>query len=411
MASCTSTTSDPTLGLSAMPDQPLAQGSSLAGEQDAFINSSQAATPQASISDDSGDLPASVAFAPSDNPEDNQSGNPLAGMGSQTNGVPDLATATLTVPGVKSQPAQPPAQAAVADAQAASTPAAASETAPTTAQSATQTASASATLPGRTIENRIGSAHQSGDAVASATPAAQSNPQSSQQKRGFLSAFFAPSKANAAPNPIRETAHAPAVAQKTVTASASASAATPIQLASASAATEATSAVRNDGNSLPGVRSDTLFEITRKSGIDDDSDVDLHEGDESPVRVASAAGLARLAPNGLLKQTEAVDTACLKPALVRVLNSIEKHYGKKAVVTSGYRDPARNKRARGARNSLHMYCAAADIQVDGVSKLELAAYVRGMPGRGGVGTYCHTNSVHVDVGPERDWNWRCRRRK
>jgi uncharacterized protein YcbK (DUF882 family) len=33
-----------------------------------------------------------------------------------------------------------------------------------------------------------------------------------------------------------------------------------------------------------------------------------------------------------------------------------------------------------------------------------------MPGRGGVGTYCHTNSVHVDVGPERDWNWRCRRR-
>jgi len=27
-----------------------------------------------------------------------------------------------------------------------------------------------------------------------------------------------------------------------------------------------------------------------------------------------------------------------------------------------------------------------------------------------VGTYCHTESVHVDVGPERDWNWRCRRR-
>jgi uncharacterized protein YcbK (DUF882 family) len=31
-----------------------------------------------------------------------------------------------------------------------------------------------------------------------------------------------------------------------------------------------------------------------------------------------------------------------------------------------------------------------------------------MPGRGGVGTYCHTTSIHVDIGPERDWNWKCK---
>ncbi|TIL49575.1 MAG: DUF882 domain-containing protein, partial [Mesorhizobium sp.] len=54
---------------------------------------------------------------------------------------------------------------------------------------------------------------------------------------------------------------------------------------------------------------------------------------------------------------------------------------------------------------------AADIQVPGVSKAQLASYIRTMPGRGGVGTYCHTESVHIDVGPERDWNWRCRRRR
>lgn len=80
------------------------------------------------------------------------------------------------------------------------------------------------------------------------------------------------------------------------------------------------------------------------------------------------------------------------------------------VVTSGYRNEDRNRQARGAKNSLHMYCAAADIQVPGVTKWDLATYVRSLPGRGGVGTYCHTDSVHVDVGPERDWNWRCRRR-
>ncbi|HHZ10855.1 MAG TPA: DUF882 domain-containing protein [Rhizobiales bacterium] len=164
-------------------------------------------------------------------------------------------------------------------------------------------------------------------------------------------------------------------------------------------------------NALPGVRQSALFEIKRKSGLDDDSDVDLHEDEEGPpIRLASAAGLARLAPNGLLTQTEAVDVACLKPSLVRVLQAVERHYGRKVVVTSGYRSPSHNRRARGAKNSLHMYCAAADVQVEGVSKWELASFVRSMPGRGGVGTYCHTESVHIDVGPERDWNWRCRRR-
>ncbi len=165
------------------------------------------------------------------------------------------------------------------------------------------------------------------------------------------------------------------------------------------------------GETLPGVRNDDkLFEIKRKSGLDDDADMDLNENDGA-YRVASAAGLARLAPNGLLTQREGVDVACLKPALVRVLKKIERHYGKPVVVTSGYRSAAYNRRARGARNSLHIYCAAADIQVENVSKWDLARYLRSMPGRGGVGTYCHTKSVHVDVGPERDWNWRCRRRK
>lgn len=164
-------------------------------------------------------------------------------------------------------------------------------------------------------------------------------------------------------------------------------------------------------DALPGVRQSSLFEIKRRDSLDDDSDVDVHEDEELPVQYASAAGLARLAPNGLLKQRESVDVACLKPSLVRMLKQIERRFGRRVVVTSGYRSPEYNKRVRGARRSMHMYCAAADIQLEGVSKWDLANYVRAMPGRGGVGTYCHTNSVHVDVGPERDWNWRCRRRK
>jgi uncharacterized protein YcbK (DUF882 family) len=234
------------------------------------------------------------------------------------------------------------------------------------------------------------------------------------RKKGFFASLFSATPASAAPAPQannRSGEHPVAAqpkaeaAKPTITLASAKSAEKPVQLASIGDTSHFTD------DALPGVRKTALFEIKRKSGLDDDSDVDLNEDEGGAYQVASAAGLARLAPNGLLRQTENVDVACLKPSLVRVLKTIEGHYGKKMIVTSGYRDPARNRRANGAKNSLHMYCAAADIQVPGVSKSQLASYVRSMPGRGGVGTYCHTASVHIDVGPERDWNWRCRRRR
>ncbi|MFC3323537.1 YcbK family protein [Mesorhizobium cantuariense] len=237
------------------------------------------------------------------------------------------------------------------------------------------------------------------------------------KKKGFLASMFGATPASAAPLINTRSGEQPAVqakpaaaAKPIITLASANPMAKPVQLASLGGDTDGHI---TGSDALPGVRQTALFEIKRKSGLDDESDVDLNE-DEGPVggsyQVASAAGMARLAPNGLLKQNESVDVACLKPSLVRVLKTIEGHYGRKMTVTSGYRDPARNRRANGAKNSLHMYCAAADIQVPGVSKWELASYIRSMPGRGGVGTYCHTESVHVDVGPERDWNWRCRRR-
>lgn len=229
-----------------------------------------------------------------------------------------------------------------------------------------------------------------------------------EKKRGFLSSFFGTSKAQAAEPPsivkskplvVENVPQKPAVKSKPL-----------VELASVRPAESRAS--MGGGDALPGVRASALFEIKRKSGLDDDSDIDLHEdyGDDNVV-VASAAGLARLAPNGLRVQRESVDVACLKPSLVRMLKTVERHFGQPVVVTSGYRSPSHNKRVRGARNSMHMYCAAADVQVAGVSKWELAKFVRTMPGRGGVGTYCHTNSIHIDVGPERDWNWRCKRRR
>lgn len=217
------------------------------------------------------------------------------------------------------------------------------------------------------------------------------------RKNGFLSSLFGTSKASAAANPFGETQTSKPI----------------VALASVEHPQKRVvpAAAISGGDALPGVRQSALFEIRRKSGIDDDSDIDINENAAPRVQLASAAGLARLDPRGLLLQNESIDVACLKPTLLTTLKQIERHFGKKVVVTSGYRDPGRNARARGARNSLHMFCAAADVQVPGVSKWELASYARSLPGRGGVGTYCYTESVHIDIGPERDWDWRCRRRK
>lgn len=238
------------------------------------------------------------------------------------------------------------------------------------------------------------------EAALAASVAPESQP-IDPKKKNFLSSFFgSETKATAAtPVPVRQEAAKPLV-----------------KLASTEQPKAKAILDLDDqdsgGNFLPGVRSEGLFEIKRKAGgMSDNGDIDIHEDEEGPpVLLASAAGLARLAPNGLLKQRESVDVACLKPGLVGILKTVERHFGKKLIVTSGFRSPAYNRKVNGAKRSQHMYCAAADVQVPGVSKWELAKYVRSMPGRGGVGTYCHTASVHIDIGPERDWNWRCRRR-
>lgn len=155
-----------------------------------------------------------------------------------------------------------------------------------------------------------------------------------------------------------------------------------------------------DSENLPGVRMRSLFGIRSANAASRDA----------PVQVASAGGLARLAPNGLRAQHDSVQMACLKPKLVRLLKKVKRHYGRDVIVTSGYRSTKRNRRAGGARGSRHTTCEAADIQVPGVTKWQLAKYLRTVRGRGGVGTYCHTKSVHIDIGTKRDWNWRCRRR-
>jgi uncharacterized protein YcbK (DUF882 family) len=126
------------------------------------------------------------------------------------------------------------------------------------------------------------------------------------------------------------------------------------------------------------------------------------------LQKASMPGMTRVAPNGLHVQNDKVEVGCFKPDLMNVIKAVEGHFGKPVIVTSGYRDPEYNRMVGGAEESMHKTCDAADIQVGGISKWDIASYIRSLPDRGGVGTYCHTDSVHLDTGKNRDWNWACR---
>lgn len=137
----------------------------------------------------------------------------------------------------------------------------------------------------------------------------------------------------------------------------------------------------------------------------DDEHLEEEDAPAGLMKLASLSGLTRIAPNGLVLQTEKVNVGCFKPELVQMIKAVENHYKQSAIVTSGYRPPKGGVR----QGSKHHSCEAADIQIKGVSKWELANYLRSLPNRGGVGTYCHTESVHMDVGEARDWNWRCRK--
>jgi uncharacterized protein YcbK (DUF882 family) len=163
----------------------------------------------------------------------------------------------------------------------------------------------------------------------------------------------------------------------------------------------------SDATALPGVQnSKAIF------GIDEDATSDDASMNDEGVQVASVGGFTRsLSATGLILQTDKVKVDCFKPELLALLAVVEKHYGKKVMVTSGYRSPDRNRRAGGVKNSSHIYCKAADIQVEGVNKWDLAKYLRTLENRGGVGTYCRTESVHIDVGTQRDWHHPCRRKK
>ncbi len=105
-----------------------------------------------------------------------------------------------------------------------------------------------------------------------------------------------------------------------------------------------------------------------------------------------------------------ISTSCFPARLKKLLRKVSAHYGRKLVITSGYRSHRHNRRIGGARRSQHVHCKAADFYIPGVNKYALARFLKRLPGRGGVGTYSGNRTVHLDVGARRTWHWGSKRR-
>jgi hypothetical protein len=160
---------------------------------------------------------------------------------------------------------------------------------------------------------------------------------------------------------------------------------------------------------LPGVEWQSGLVLVSRTPDDDPS---AFFGGDHPFARA-VPGIPRKtvqAANGLLLAHSAINVSCVKPNLLNLVRRAESHFGRKVVVTSGYRSPSHNRRVRGATHSQHLYCNALDLFMPGVARDDLARFFFAQPDRGGIGLYCHTRSIHIDTGRKRQWRWSCRKR-
>lgn len=112
--------------------------------------------------------------------------------------------------------------------------------------------------------------------------------------------------------------------------------------------------------------------------------------------------VSQFKPSGGITVGRSVDTS-IDINLQKLITNIQSEFGKPIKITSGYRDPERNRRIGGAKRSAHLRHNAVDITFRGdrddtLRFIEIASRL----GAGGIGVY-RPGVIHIDLEGRRSW--------
>lgn len=108
-------------------------------------------------------------------------------------------------------------------------------------------------------------------------------------------------------------------------------------------------------------------------------------GSRIPILTGTQAGRQPLQMQGVSKE------------VVGTWEQVQGDFGRALPVVSGFRDPARNATAGGAKHSQHMDGNALDIDVSSLSREERVKLVQMASARGFTGIGIYKNSIHLDM--------------
>lgn len=137
----------------------------------------------------------------------------------------------------------------------------------------------------------------------------------------------------------------------------------------------------------------------------------IAQGKASKEEIISALNSGRQQPKGQglmdlvssSKRGYQPDLKNLKPELAQGVSDLQKAWGRDLPIVSGFRDVARNKKAKGATKSQHIHGNAVDIDVSNLTKQERIDLIRMASEKGFKGIGVYANSLHLDYGNRRAW--------
>lgn len=116
--------------------------------------------------------------------------------------------------------------------------------------------------------------------------------------------------------------------------------------------------------------------------------------------MSSTAGMIL---HGATPVGEGYDEAGMDAAATTAMEALEEAVGHPLKVNSAYRSPEHNRRVGGAKHSQHTHGKAFDVDVSGMSIPERQELIRKARAAGFSGIGVYKNSLHFDVGGERNW--------